>query len=254
MDPEFNTHFSVFILPAVNGIMPFVKYFFHQQGLFAPLQSTNKKLHNKWWFQGITINIKKMKKQFLLPLIAFTMMATAASAQKSPIHIGLKGGANFSKLPISSSGISSKYATGFSAGAFTRIDISKVYVQGELLFSKKASKFNSDLLNDQKVSWSSIEVPVLVGYKLLNMDLLNVRIFGGGVYSYTISEKSSLFKQINSSFNKFDKSNIGYQVGAGIDVGKLTFDLRYEGGLSSVSKQFKSRPNSFQASVGFMIF
>lgn len=195
-----------------------------------------------------------MKKQFLLPLIAFTMMATAASAQKSPIHIGLKGGANFSKLPISSSGISSKYATGFSAGAFTRIDISKVYVQGELLFSKKASKFNSDLLNDQKVSWSSIDVPVLVGYKLLNMDLLNVRIFGGGVYSYTISEKASLFKQINNSFNKFDKSNIGYQVGAGIDVGKLTFDLRYEGGLSSVSKQFKSRPNSFQASVGFMIF
>ncbi|MNL80333.1 hypothetical protein D3C87_2071560 [compost metagenome] len=74
------------------------------------------------------------------------------------------------------------------------------------------------------------------------------------MYSYTISEKASLFKQINNSFNKFDKSNIGYQVGAGIDVGKLTFDLRYEGGLSSVSKQFKSRPNSFQASVGFMIF
>ncbi|SHG64604.1 porin family protein [Pedobacter caeni] len=195
-----------------------------------------------------------MKKQFLLPLIAFTMMATAASAQKNPFHIGLKGGANFSKLPISSEGVTSKYATGFSAGAFTRIDISKVYVQGELLFSKKASKFNSDLLNDQKVSWSSIDVPVLVGYKLLNMDLLNVRIFGGGVYSYTISEKASLFKQIDNSFNKFDKSNIGYQVGAGIDVGKLTFDLRYEGGLSSVSKQFKSRPNSFQASVGFMIF
>jgi hypothetical protein len=189
------------------------------------------------------------------PLIAFSMMAISANAQKNPFHIGLKGGANFSKLPISSSGISSKYATGFSAGAFTRIDISKVYVQGELLFTKKSSKYESNLFGgDKKVSWSTIDVPVLVGYKLLNADLLNVRIFGGGVYSYTINDKASLFKQVDNSFKKFDKSNIGYQVGAGIDVGKLTFDLRYEGGLSSVSKQFKSRPNSFQASVGIMIF
>ncbi|MCX2454104.1 porin family protein [Pedobacter sp. PLR] len=196
-----------------------------------------------------------MKKHFLLPAIALMLLANTAKSQDSnPVHVGLKAGANYSKLSLSAPGISGKYATGFSAGAFTRIDLGRAYVQGELLYSKKSGKLDFNAANDQKAKWTSIDIPLLVGYKILRTEQMNLRVFGGAVYSYTINDKTSVLKQLNPAFREFKKSNVGYQAGAGIDLGKLTFDLRYEGALTDIDKTFKSRPQSFQASVGFLIF
>lgn len=197
----------------------------------------------------------KLKNLATLLLIGMTFMANEVKSQsKTPIHIGFKGGANFSNLSLSNSNLDSKYSLGYHGGMFTRIDISKLYVQAELLYSQKKSKVENSTIGTKQAKWSSIEVPVLVGYKLLQSDNVNFRIFGGGVYSYVLNDKTSVLKQVSHSFQKFDKSNIGYQVGAGVDFGKLTLDLRYEGALTNISKEFKSRPNSFQASIGFMIF
>jgi hypothetical protein len=44
------------------------------------------------------------------------------------------------------------------------------------------------------------------------------------------------------------------QVGAGIDLGNLTFDARYETGLNKVNSYFNQRTNLFQLSVGFKLF
>lgn len=196
-----------------------------------------------------------MKKHFLLPAIALMLLAnTAKSQETSPIHVGLKAAANYSKLSLSAPGISGKYATGFSAGALARVDLGAAYVQGELLYSKKSGKLEGNASNDLKAKWSSLDVPLLLGYKILRSEQMNLRLFGGAVYSYTLNDKSSIFKQINPAFKAFNKSNIGYQAGVGIDLGKLTFDLRYEGALTDIDKTFKSRPKSFQASVGFLIF
>lgn len=187
--------------------------------------------------------------------MAFLLLAAEAKSQTTgPFHIGLKGGANFSTLSVSREGLTSKYTPGFSAGLMGRLDISKMYLQSELLYSRKGTGLEQDNSGNQKTKWNSIEIPVLVGYKILSSENTNLRIFGGGVYSYILNDKVSVLPQVKNSFADFDKSNIGYQVGAGIDVGKLTFDFRYEGGLNNLSKDFKSRPNSFQVSVGFMIF
>ncbi|WP_316820739.1 porin family protein [Pedobacter gandavensis] len=196
-----------------------------------------------------------MKKQLLLPAIALMMLAnTAKSQENSPVHIGLKAGANYSKLSLSAPGLSGKYSTGFSAGALARVDLAAAYLQAELLYSKKSGKLENDAAIHQKAKWSSLDLPLVLGYKILRTEQMNLRIFGGAVYSYTLNDKSSIFKQINPAFREFNKSNVGYQAGAGIDVGKLTFDLRYEGALTDIDKTFKSRPKSFQASVGFLIF
>jgi opacity protein-like surface antigen len=197
----------------------------------------------------------KMRNLMLLAIIAMALMTNEAKSQSaSPIHIGLKGGADFSSLSLSKNGLTSKYSPGYHAGLFTRVDISSLYVQGELLYASKKSKVETGLAGSQQVKWNSIEVPVLVGIKLLQQDHLNLRIFGGGVYSYVLNDKSSILQEVSQSFKKFDKSNIGYQAGAGVDFGRLSLDLKYEGALTNISKEFKSRPSSFQASVGFMIF
>jgi len=197
----------------------------------------------------------KLKKLMMLLLVGTVFITNEAKSQsKSPIHIGFKGGANFSNLSLAKSNLDAKYSLGYHGGVFTRIDISKLYVQGEVLYSQKKSKIENSSFGTKQAKWSSIEVPVLVGYKFLHSDNLNFRIFGGGVYSYVLNDKASVLKQVSQSFQKFDKSNVGYQVGAGVDFGKLTLDLRYEGALTNISKEFKARPNSFQASIGFMIF
>jgi hypothetical protein len=195
-------------------------------------------------------------RNLMMLLLTGTAFVTneAKSQSISPVHIGIKGGGNFSNLSLSKNNLDSKNSLGYHAGAFTRIDIARSYLQGEILFSHKKSKIEDGSVGTKKAKWNSIEVPLLIGFKVLKSDFVNLRIFGGGVYSYVLNEKASILKQVSQSFRKFDKSNIGYQAGLGVDIGSLTFDLKYEGALTRISKEFNARPNSFQASVGFMIF
>lgn len=197
----------------------------------------------------------KSKNLVVLLLIGTAFITTEVKSQsKSPIHIGFKAGANSSNLSLSEGSLDSKYSLGYHFGAFSRVDISNLYLQGEVLYSQKKSKIEGGSASGQQARWNSIDVPVLLGYKLIKSEKATLRIFGGGVYSYVLNEKASILKQAAESFQKFDKSNIGYQAGVGVDFGRLTFDLKYEGALTHMSSDVKARPNTYHASIGFMIF
>lgn len=188
-------------------------------------------------------------------MVSLALITTQAKSQSAnPIHLGLKGGANFTDLSLNYGDLKNKYSAGYSAGAFTRVDIAKLYIQGELLYSHKSSKVESNTLGSEKTSWNSIDVPVTIGYKILKSDNLSLRVFGGGVYSYILNDKARILQEVKESFKKFGKSNIGYVAGVGVDLGKITFDLSAQGSLTKMSSDFKSRPLTFQATVGFMIF
>ena len=198
---------------------------------------------------------KTTKNLTMIILLGTAALLNEAKAQsKSPIHVGFKGGSNFSNLSLSGNNVDTKYSVGYHGGVFTRLDISKLYLQGELLYAHKESKIEGASISATKAKWNSIGVPLLIGYKVFESENLALRIFGGGVYSYIINDKASILSQVSQSFKEFDKSNIGYQAGAGVDFGRLSLDLKYEGSLTKISKEFKGRPNSFQASIGFSIF
>ncbi len=180
------------------------------------------------------------------------LCATKAQSQNpSPIHVGLKGGTNFTKLSLSGTDLDSKLSTGYFVGGMARVDLMKFYIQGELLYAEKKSKLETSNMNAKETKWKSIEMPLLVGYKILDLSVVNVRVFGGGVYSYVMDDNVSILNNVQHSYRKFDKSNIGYLVGTGLDVGNFSVDLRYEGGLSNLSKDFKSKSNTFNVSVGY---
>ncbi|WP_430612179.1 porin family protein [Flavobacterium sp. JP2137] len=191
-----------------------------------------------------------MKKMLILLLLSIGLTAYAQSPL--PIHIGIKGGANFTDLSLSEMNLKSKYSAGYFGGAMVRLDLGKAYLQGEALYAEKKSKIELPQGGSSNVTWKSIDVPVLVGYKVLDLSLINVRVFGGGVYSYVFDDNASVFNNIqNSTKSSFDKSQVGFQVGAGIDVIGLNVDLRYEGGLSKLSKDFDKKTSSFNLSVGY---
>jgi opacity protein-like surface antigen len=194
-----------------------------------------------------------MNKLLLLTTIFLVgLVSSKMNAQSSfPIHIGIKGGSNYSELPVSD-GFNSKYAVGYFGGAMARFDFKRFYIQNEILYSEKSSKIESTATSGSKnAKWRSFEMPLVIGYKVIDLTALNVRVFGGGVYSYVLDENFSSLNQLKDSYRKFDKSNIGYQVGTGVEVGKITIDLTYQGGLNNVNKNFNSKPNSFTVGVGY---
>ncbi|PWJ99182.1 outer membrane protein with beta-barrel domain [Flavobacterium araucananum] len=184
---------------------------------------------------------------FLLGFVSSKMNAQSTF----PIHIGIKGGSNYSELPVSD-GFNSKYAVGYFGGVMARFDYKRFYIQNEILYSEKSSKIERTSLAETKnAKWRSIEMPLVIGYKVIDLNALNVRVFAGGIYSYVLDENFSSLSQLKDSYHKFDKFNIGYQVGAGVEVWKFTVDVTYQGGLNNVSKNFSSKPNSFNIGVGY---
>lgn len=197
-----------------------------------------------------------MKQQFfaLTALLLCIFCSMETKAQQTPaFHIGVKGGANFTKTSTESS-LEGKYGFGYQAGVMTRMDIGKLYVQGEALFNKRKTSYQSQDGSSSKLSWNAIDIPVVVGYKLIKADDFNVRVFAGGVYSYAFNNKISTSHAIQEGFIKFDKSNIGITGGVGVDYKNFTVDLKYETGLSSISKDFKSKPHSFSLGIGYFLF
>ncbi|MBP1166449.1 opacity protein-like surface antigen [Chryseobacterium sp. PvR013] len=198
-----------------------------------------------------------MKQQFLaLSSLLFCISCTIETkAQQTPaFHIGVKGGVNFTKTSTESSSLEGKYGFGYQAGVMTRMDLGKLYLQGEALFNKRKTTYESQDGSSSKLSWNAIDIPVVVGYKLIKTDDFNVRIFAGGVYSYAFNNKISTSQALLEGFKKFDKSNIGVTGGLGLDYKNFTVDLRYETSLSSISKEFKSKPHSFSLGIGYFLF
>ena len=190
--------------------------------------------------------------KLLLLTTIFLLVASKVNAQSPfPVHIGIKGGSNFSEFPVSKD-LSSKYAVGYFGGAMARFDFKRFYIQNEILYSEKSSKIErTSVAASKDAKWRSLEMPLVIGYKVIDLSTLNVRVFGGGVYSYILDENFSSLSQLKNATGKFNKSNIGYQVGAGVEMWKFTVDFTYQGGLNNVSKDFNSKPNSFNVSVGY---
>ncbi|WP_213277609.1 porin family protein [Chryseobacterium indologenes] len=197
-----------------------------------------------------------MKQQFfaLSTLLLCIFYGIETKAQQAPaFHIGVKGGANFTKTSTESS-LEGKYGLGYQAGVMTRVDLGKLYLQGEALFNKRKTLYTSQDGSSSKLSWNAIDIPVVVGYKLIKADDFNVRVFAGGVYSYAFNNKVSTSQAFQEGFKNFDKSNIGITGGVGVDYKNFTADLRYETGLSGISKDFKSKPHSFSLGIGYFLF
>ena len=79
----------------------------------------------------------------------------------------------------------------------------------------------------------------------------------GPVASFVINENTtfdSAYRNI-SDFGNYKKQNWAYQAGAGVDAGNLTVDLRYEGGLSNVSRsnEYNQKQNLVHLSLGIKL-
>jgi len=144
-------------------------------------------------------------------LITVLFVCVAATCSALP-NFGVKIGANMSKFSVGKNEMQYSFQPGFDLGFFARLKHQKLYVQPELVYSYQVTKND-----DEKFKTHSLNVPVLVGYKLVDVKLTNVRVFLGPEFNYILNENTDLRSP----------ANITGCIGAGIDIAMITFDVRY---------------------------
>jgi opacity protein-like surface antigen len=210
-----------------------------------------------------------MKKLLVIVLAAF--IAIQAFSQ---INFGLKAGLSTTSITmedvktIASGG--TQYTVeklkganyGFHGGLFVRLNISKLYIQPELLFSNRSNEYtvtNLSAVTDSivKQKFNKLDIPVMVGVKFGPL-----RLNAGPSATLLINSPADLIKDPDFK-TMYSKMTFGYQAGIGLDLlKKLTIDLRYEGSLKKYQNKIENligtsvalddRPNAFLLSVGYM--
>jgi len=204
-----------------------------------------------------------MKKSFLTISLVIIVMSSYAQLPFT-FDFGLKAGINSSQIITSSSTINSvNYSnftspgkSGFDFGAFARLGGKRIYLQPELLYCQQNSQ-SSNALITQEVNLKTIQVPVLLGFKLINLKVASLRAFTGPSMSYVLTSSNIKMNLPNFDPKNFKNNIWNWQLGAGVDILKFTFDVRYQWGLSNTSDGtlnnvgFVNKVNSVTFSIGF---
>ncbi len=197
-----------------------------------------------------------MKK--LIFALFFVFLAMEGFAQNS--GFGIKAGLSSTEIDFKNKQIVPDGAqTGYHLGIYGRFGAAGFFVQPELLFTQTSGKFMINFPgqgdSDQyKANFNRLDIPVMVGLRMLKI----VRLMAGPIASININSE---LKDAGNTVNdvKFNNATFGYQAGVGLDIGNLSVDAKYEGGLSSVTENIRglntdNRINQWVLSVGFKIF
>jgi len=187
-----------------------------------------------------------MKKLFLTFALMTALLSTYAQGNMT-FDLGVKGGINSTKVTTENPSITgytfddfkSDSKMGYNLGLFARLGGERIYLQPELLYCirKGETVFNSSTggASIQKLNLKTIQVPVLLGFNLIDLRLVSIHAFTGPAMSFILSSSNVESNLPNFDPNNFKNNIWDWQLGAGIDMGPLVFDIRYEWGLTKYS-------------------
>jgi hypothetical protein len=227
----------------------------------------------------------------LLSILAFT----SVQAQKKGFAFGIKGGVNLSRLTMGDV-FTTRYddngnpylgydgkevkdnlkesfntRTGAVGGVWMRFGRT-VFIQPEVLVSTKGGSFKIIQTNEDQpiektvnIKYSNIDVPLLIGLKGGPF-----RILAGPIASFRIGDNQRLrdaFKYYTSDLNSaMSQATFGYQLGAGLDLGNFSLDVRKEGSFTNLASfqvngqsiggdaSLKQKVTSWQVTLGLKLF
>jgi len=197
-----------------------------------------------------------MKKIFVL---FFALIA--ASASFGQFTFGPKIGYSTSKLSTDFDDIKEDVKHNFQVGAFFRFG-KKLYLQPEIYYATSGGQLKVESSGlEQSVKLKNLCVPALVGFRLLNLEVINLRVFAGPSANFILNKEVEFDELVQDPLQDSNFKDIawGMDVGAGVDVLFLTLDLRYEFGLNNIyipddgGASDKINSNLFIVSLGFKL-
>lgn len=202
----------------------------------------------------------------------FLLMLFAIQVSQAQVSFGLRGGLNFSRLPSESVSfnsvenvqseirtISDSY-TGFHVGLMGEVSLLGIFIMPELLFVNSGNYLvveQGDTRTDVIQKFSQIDIPVMVGTKIGPL-----RAGLGPVATIMINSDSNMSDDF-AFREKFNSATYGFQLGAGVTLGNIALDLKYQFGLSNLGNgiqlgdntyEFDTRPRQLVFSVGLLLF
>ena len=154
--------------------------------------------------------------------------AWTASSQAGP-GFGIKGGLNYNANgnyfeSAEQAAQDPDRNVGYHLGVWGKLG-NRIYVRPELVYTRTSSDYDGD---DFKMS--KLDVPVLVGIKVIGP----LHVFAGPAFQVILDQEFDGIS-IDDVENDF---TVGVNLGAGVNLGKLGIDLRYERGLSDNEASF----------------
>jgi hypothetical protein len=179
-----------------------------------------------------------MKKVFVT-LLTLTLCSTLSYAQK--IDWGAKVGVNYnfggdlSEAPTTIGDSFEDVITGADAkagyhvGLWTKIDVLGMYVRPELIYTQLNNTYGANAENSRNEAdfkTKKLDIPVLFGVKVAGP----LHIFAGPSFQYILDSDFDVNDVDAIDTNDF---SVGLQIGAGLELGKLGIDVRWEKGFSN---------------------
>jgi hypothetical protein len=162
----------------------------------------------------------------LSKIALFIGLIFAAQTGYSQINLGLKfgGNYNFNGFESDSLDLSFNNAASFQGGGFVRVKIKKIHVQVEGLFTQRKGEalYNTGSSN---INFYSFDVPLIIGYKLIDLKVIKLRLNAGLIPSFTMAQFGDLNKD---SYKDSFYSAMG---GVSLDIPMFLFDIRYQGAI-----------------------
>lgn len=155
---------------------------------------------------------------------------------------------------------SGKNNVGFNVGLSAKINLPvSLFLMPEIYYTTFKTEFEVPENNTTiEVKSNRVDVPVLLGYRLLGD---NLGIFLGPVASYNLSTDNQYNDFKENALNNF---TVGYQFGAQAQIQKLILNARYEGAFTKDQRDFinnnagtsetiryDSRPSLFMVGIGY---
>ncbi|MDO1446819.1 porin family protein [Rhodocytophaga aerolata] len=191
-------------------------------------------------------------------------------AQSStPVNIGIKVGANYSTLIRQDRNLSADYRLGYVGGVFARFNVNNLYIQPEVVLSSKNTRIRTSATSDYSdpsnpvrtsttVQLNSVDIPLLVGVKVIETDQFNLRLMAGPLASLVFDSRGleGLVSSETPVKDAYNRSIWGYQAGIGADLGSITLDAVYESSFNEaydLSRYNLGKPKNglFMFTVGF---
>lgn len=194
-----------------------------------------------------------MKSKFFF-LFTAILLSNAMMAQ---FHLGIKGGANITKVDGES--FKNQFRYGYHLGGFAEIRMGNKFVlQPEVLFNQYATKLDSSYKNvyddvfggNSNIKLNYLSIPIVINYKLIGSFL---SLQAGPQFGILIDQSKTVLQNGGNAFKNGDLSMLA---GLQFKIAALRINGRYAIGLNNISDlpdDNKWKSQGFQVSVGLAL-
>jgi len=204
-------------------------------------------------------------RKLVLTVLTLTLTTSLLFAQS--IDFGAKAGLNYNfggDLSKVSTEVGNSFSNlisgadskaGFHIGLWAKIDVLGLYVRPEFVYTQLNNSYNNANHNvNTKFQTKKIDIPILIGAKIIGP----LHVFAGPSFQFITKTDFS-----QNDFTNIKKKDFtaGLQLGAGLDLGRIGVDVRWEKGFSNdVDGEFANtnikvdnRPNQIIFSLSYKL-